>query len=201
MLVTNEGNGRLVTSVPPVHVAIVGIEKVIPTLADLSLLLAVLARSATGQQITTYTHLITGPRRPDEQDGPEELHVIFLDNGRSQILGSEYEQVLTCIRCGACLNVCPVYRQIGGHAYGGVYSGPIGAVLTPLLGGREEWSDLPVATSLCGACHEVCPVGIPLHDLLVRLRTENVAEAALAPGSGWRCGSWPGPGAGRGPTG
>jgi len=175
VLVTNEGNGRLVSSVPPVHVAIVGIEKVIPTLADLSPLLAVLARSATGQQITTYTHLITGPRRPGELDGPEELHVVFLDNGRSRILGSEYEQVLTCIRCGACLNVCPVYRQIGGHAYGGVYSGPIGAVITPLLGGRQEWSDLPMATSLCGACHEVCPVGIPLHDLLVRLREENVA--------------------------
>lgn len=181
VLVTNEGNGRLVTSAPPVHIAIVGIEKLIPTLADLSPLLSVLARSATGQQITTYTHLVTGPRGPGEVDGPEELHVIFLDNGRSGVLGSEFEEILTCIRCGACLNVCPVYRNIGGHAYGWVYSGPIGAVITPLLQGLDEWKDLPYATSLCGACHEACPVGIHLHDLLLKLRTAAVQRGAGGP--------------------
>lgn len=182
-LVTNEGNGRLVTSAPPVHVAVVGIEKLVPTLEDLALFLSLLARSSTGQKLSVYTHLVTGPRRPGESDGPEELHVIFVDAGRSAILGTEYQEVLHCIRCGACLDHCPVYRNIGGHAYGGVYSGPIGAVLTPLLvppgvAADEHfalWKDLPAeACSLCGACGEVCPAGIRLPDLILAERRRMV---------------------------
>ncbi len=177
--VTNEGNGRLVTSVPPVHVVVMGIEKVIPRFEDLSVFVQLLARSSTGQKITVYTNFITGPRREGELDGAEEMHLILLDNGRSELLGTEFEEALYCIRCGACLNVCPVYRQTGGHAYGSTYSGPIGAVITPLLKGDEEAKDLPHASSLCGACTEACPVGIPLHDLLLKLRNRQV-ERGLA---------------------
>ncbi|MCA1729722.1 MAG: iron-sulfur cluster-binding protein [Actinobacteria bacterium] len=177
--VTNEGNGRLVTSVPPVHVAVMGIEKVIPRFEDLSVFLQLLARSATGQKLSVYTNFVTGPRGEGELDGAEEFHLILLDNGRSQLLGTEFEEALYCIRCGACLNVCPVYRQTGGHAYGSTYSGPIGAVITPLLKGDEEAKDLPHASSLCGACSETCPVGIPLHDLLLKLRNRQV-ERGLA---------------------
>ena len=177
--VTNEGNGRLVTSVPPVHVVVMGIEKLIPRFADLSVFIQLLARSSTGQKITVYTNLITGPRGEGELDGAEEMHLILLDNGRSELLGTEFEEALYCIRCGACLNVCPVYRQTGGHAYGSTYSGPIGAVITPLLKGDEEAKDLPHASSLCGACTEACPVGIPLHDLLLKLRNRQV-ERGLA---------------------
>jgi len=176
VLVTNEGNEGLVTSVPPVHVVIAGMERLLPTFEDLSVFLNILSRSATGQKLTAYTDLITGPRREGELDGPEELHVVFLDNGRSNILGTEFEEALYCIRCGACLNVCPVYRQVGGHAYGSTYSGPIGAVITPLLKGIGEAKDLPHASSLCGACWEACPVGIPLHDLLLKLRNRQVEE-------------------------
>lgn len=178
-LVTNEGNGRLTTSLPPVHVVVMGIEKVIPRFEDLAVFTRLLARSGTGQKLTTYTNFITGPRDAGELDGPEELHLILMDNGRSQILGTEFEEALYCIRCGACLNVCPVYRQTGGHAYGSTYSGPIGAVLTPLLKGDDEAKDLPHASSLCGACSEACPVGIPLHDLLLKLRNSQ-AEDGLA---------------------
>ena len=174
--VTNEGNARLVTSVPPVHVVVMGIEKLIPRFTDLSVFVQLLARSGTGQKITVYTNFVTGPRGEGELDGAEEMHLILLDNGRSELLGTEFEESLYCIRCGACLNVCPVYRQTGGHAYGSTYSGPIGAVITPLLKGNEEARDLPHASSLCGACSEACPVGIPLHDLLLKLRNRQVEE-------------------------
>jgi L-lactate dehydrogenase complex protein LldF len=174
--VTNEGNARLVTSVPPVHVVVMGIEKLIPRFADLSVFVRLLARSGTGQKLTVYTNFITGPRAEGELDGAEELHLILMDNGRSKLLGTEFEEALYCIRCGACLNVCPVYRQTGGHAYGSTYSGPIGAVITPLLKGHGEAKDLPHASSLCGACWEACPVGIPLHDLLLKLRNQQVEE-------------------------
>ena len=174
--VTNEGNARLVTSVPPVHVVVMGIEKLVPRFADLSVFIKLLARSSTGQELTVYTNFITGPRATGELDGAEELHLILMDNGRSKLLGTEFEEALYCIRCGACLNVCPVYRQTGGHAYGSTYSGPIGAVITPLLKGQGEAKDLPHASSLCGACWEACPVGIPLHDLLLKLRNQQVEE-------------------------
>jgi L-lactate dehydrogenase complex protein LldF len=174
--VTNEGNARLVTSVPPVHVVVMGIEKLVPRFADLSVFIKLLARSGTGQELTVYTNFITGPRATGELDGAEELHLILMDNGRSKLLGTEFEEALYCIRCGACLNVCPVYRQTGGHAYGSTYSGPIGAVITPLLKGQGEAKDLPHASSLCGACWEACPVGIPLHDLLLKLRNQQVEE-------------------------
>src|SRR5215218_6809822 len=174
--VTNEGNARLVTSVPPVHVVVMGIEKMLPRFRDLSVFVRLLGRSGTGQKLTVYTNFITGPRGEGELDGAEEFHLILMDNGRSKLLGTEFEEALYCIRCGSCLNVCPVYRQTGGHAYGSTYSGPIGAVITPLLKGDREAKDLPYASSLCGACTETCPVGIPLHDLLLKLRNRQVEE-------------------------
>ncbi|UFJ38933.1 LutB/LldF family L-lactate oxidation iron-sulfur protein [Brevibacillus humidisoli] len=180
VLVSNEGNARLTTTMPKVHIAIMGMERIVPGWDELDVLLPMLTRSATGQKLSVYVTAITGPRRLDDVDGPEEFHLIVLDNGRSEILGTAYQEVLKCIRCGACLNVCPVYRHIGGHAYGGVYSGPIGAVLTPLLEGYEEWKELPYASSLCGACTEVCPVKIPLHDLLIEHRKDQV-EQGYAP--------------------
>ena len=172
VLVTNEGNGRMCTSLPRVHVAVVPVEKVVPRLADLGVVLPLLTRSATGQPLSTYVSMVTGPRRPGEVDGPERMHVVLLDHNRRSLVGTPYEEMLACVRCGACLNVCPVYRRIGGHAYGAVYSGPMGAVLTPLLSAGEEGRDLPWASSLCGACTEACPVKIPLADLLVRLRAD-----------------------------
>jgi L-lactate dehydrogenase complex protein LldF len=175
-LVTNEGNGRLVSSLPRVHIALMGMERVVPTLDDLAVLLRLLARSSTGQPLTVYTTLLTGPRRPGELDGPEELHVVILDNERSSLRGGRYEEMLNCIRCGACLNVCPVYRKTGGGAYGPVYSGPMGAVLVPLLAGLERAASLPHASSLCGACTAACPVKIPLHELLLDLRDDLVGE-------------------------
>lgn len=180
LLVSNEGNARLVTSLPKTHIVICGFEKVIPTIEDAAVLVSLLPRSATGQKLTVYTSLVSGLPGPGETDGPEELHVIFLDNGRTNIVGTEFEETLYCIRCAACLNVCPVYRNIGGHAYGGVYSGPIGAVLTPLLNGLEEWKDLPYASSLCMACYEACPMGIHLHEHLLNLRKRAVKQD-LAP--------------------
>ncbi|HZQ66778.1 MAG TPA: LUD domain-containing protein, partial [Gaiellaceae bacterium] len=174
--VTNEGNGRLVASLPRVHIAITGIERLVPTLAELAPLLRLLGRSGTGQPLTSYTHLVTGPRREGEEDGPEELHVVFLENGRRNLMGTKYEEMLACIRCGACLNVCPVYRRTGGAAYGPVYSGPMGAVLLPLLVGLDRAPSLPHASSLCGACTEACPVKIPLHELLLDLRRDLVEE-------------------------
>jgi L-lactate dehydrogenase complex protein LldF len=179
VLVTNEGNGRMVTSLPPVHVAVVGIEKIAPTWEDAAAWLALLARSATGQPLSIYTTAITGPARPGDPDGPAEVHIVLLDNGRSALLGSVYEEVLQCIRCSACLNICPVYRAAGGHAYGSPYSGPIGAVITPLLFGLEEYAGLPHASSLCGACRDVCPARIDLPRLLLELRAEEVQRGLL----------------------
>jgi L-lactate dehydrogenase complex protein LldF len=179
-LVTNEGNGGLVTALPRVHVALLGIERVVPTLDDLSVLLQLLARSGTGQALTTYTRLLTGPRREGEEDGPDELHVVLVDNGRSNLRRGRYREMLACIRCGACLNVCPVYRKAGGSAYGPVYSGPMGAVLVPLLRGLEREPDLPHASSLCGACTAACPVKIPLHELLLDLRHDLVGEGIVS---------------------
>lgn len=170
VLVSNEGNARLTVSLPRVHIALVGIEKVIPKLADLPVFLKVLARAATGQKLSVYTSLVTGPRGAGEIDGAEQFHVVLLDNGRSRILGGPLRESLFCIRCGACLNACPIYRNVGGHAYGGVYAGPIGAVLTPLYDGLKPNEHLPQASSLCGACQAACPVKIEIPSLLLRLR-------------------------------
>ncbi|MCK4342313.1 MAG: iron-sulfur cluster-binding protein [Phycisphaerae bacterium] len=168
-LLTNEGNGRMTITRPRVHVALLGIEKIIPRLADLPVLLKLLARSSTGQPMGVYTTLINGPKRPGDVDGPEELHVVLLDNGRSDILTGPLPEVLLCVRCGACLNACPAYRNIGGHAYNSVYPGPIGSLLSPLLYGHA-YDELPRASSLCGACRLACPVKIDIPDLLIRLR-------------------------------
>ena len=173
---TNEGNGRLVTTLPKVHIAMMGIERIVPDMPSLGTMLEVLARSATGQNLTVYTNILTGPRRGEESDGPDELHVVLVDNGRSRVLGSQEAEILYCIRCGACLNTCPVYQQIGGHAYGSVYPGPVGAVLTPALWGQEAHSDLPHASSLCGACREVCPVRIDIPRMLLTLRAAGTNE-------------------------
>ena len=173
MLVTNEGNGRLTSAAPRVHIALVGIEKLIPRRRDLAVLLPLLTGHGTGQQITTYVTVTGGPRRAGEPDGPEQTHVVLLDAGRSALLGGEFEEALHCIRCGACQNICPVYRQVGGHAYGWVYGGPIGAVLTPLFRGQAEGGEVAQATTLCGACDDICPVRIPLHDLLLGLRRQR----------------------------
>jgi len=177
---TNEGNGRLTTTLPRVHVALMGIERLVPTLADLDVMLQLLGRSATGQKLTVYTNIITGPRRAprapyalEESDGPEHLHILLVDNGRSGLLGGELAEILYCIRCGACLNACPVYQQVGGHAYGSVYPGPVGAVLTPGLRGLVGWEELPQASSLCGACREICPVRIDIPRMLLSLRAES----------------------------
>ncbi|MEX2465419.1 MAG: LutB/LldF family L-lactate oxidation iron-sulfur protein [Gemmatimonadota bacterium] len=180
-LIENEGNIRISTSIPKVHVALVGIEKIVPKLEDLAGMIQLTARSATGQPIGNYTSLIQGPRRPGERDGPDEVHVVFVDNGRTGLLADEHAwEVLRCVRCGACLNICPVYRQTGGHAYGWAYSGPIGAILAPGILGLEESMPLPFASSLCGACADVCPVRIPIPELLVYWR-ERAAEEGLVP--------------------
>ncbi|MCX7896995.1 MAG: LutB/LldF family L-lactate oxidation iron-sulfur protein [Rhodocyclaceae bacterium] len=171
-LVTNEGNGRMVTTLPRVHVAITGIEKIVPTLEDLSTLMRLLPRSATGQSISNYVSVLTGTKNPAELDGPEHLYFILVDNGRTRLLGSDYQPMLRCIRCGACMNHCPVYQTIGGQAYGWVYPGPMGSVLTPLLLGLEKAHDLPYAATLCNQCGVVCPVKIPLPELLRNLREE-----------------------------
>jgi L-lactate dehydrogenase complex protein LldF len=182
VLVENEGNGRLTSTAPRIHLAIMGIERTVATMDDLQPLLQVLARSATGQKISVYTNFVTGPARDGEADGPDEFHLVLLDNGRSRILGSDYVETLYCIRCGACLNICPVYSEIGGHAYGAVYPGPIGAVLTPNLDGLNDRNRaLPYASTLCGACQEVCPVRIPLPDYLVRLRRDAVRQLGASP--------------------
>jgi L-lactate dehydrogenase complex protein LldF len=180
---TNEGNGRLCTSLPRIHVVVTGIEKVIPRLEDLAVLWPVLATSGTGQGITTYGTLIGGPRRAGEVDGAEEFHVVLVDNGRSQLLAdAEQREVLHCIRCGACLNICPVFRHVGGHTYGTTYPGPIGSVLTPHLNGIKEFKHLSYASSLCGACTSVCPVKINLHHHLLQNR-RNATEAGATKSS------------------
>ncbi|WAH38038.1 LutB/LldF family L-lactate oxidation iron-sulfur protein [Alicyclobacillus dauci] len=175
VLFTNEGNADMVVNLPKTHIVIMGMERILPTLADLEVMAHLLPKSATGQNVITYMSMVTGPKRPSDHDGAHDMHVIILDNGRSRQLGDpQFQSVLNCIRCGACLNVCPVYRQIGGHAYGSVYPGPIGAVLSPLLNDGDKYSDLPYASSLCGACYEACPVRIPLHDMLVHQRQRLV---------------------------
>lgn len=176
VIVTNEGNGDLTSSLPRVHIVTAGIEKVIPTLEDLTTLLRLLARSATGQEMSAYTTLFTGPRREEDQDGPEEYHVVLLDNGRSTMLGNDFHEMLRCIRCGACLNHCPVYGSIGGHAYGWVYPGPMGSVLTPLMVGLKQSRDLPNACTLNGRCQEVCPMKIPLPKMLRQLRMQEFEQ-------------------------
>jgi len=181
VLVTNEGNGRMCTSMPRIHVAIMGMEKVIPSMDDLGMFLRLLIRSATGQHISSYVTTVDGPRQADDEDGPEEFHLVVVDNGRSRMLADpELREALNCIRCGACLNACPVYRKVGGHAYGWVYSGPIGAVVSPMLTGLADAKDLPFASSLCGACREACPVKINLPRMLLRLRRE-VTEGTTFP--------------------
>ncbi|HLR22393.1 MAG TPA: LutB/LldF family L-lactate oxidation iron-sulfur protein [Pseudogracilibacillus sp.] len=173
--VTNEGNARLATSLPDTQISVMGMERLVPTWEELDVLVSLLTRAAVGQKLTSYVTSITGTRLAGETDGPEEYHLVIVDNGRSKILGTEFQSALHCIRCAACINVCPVYRHVGGHAYGSIYPGPIGAVLTPLLDGYEDHKELPYASSLCGACTEACPVKIPLHEQLIRHR-EIIAD-------------------------
>jgi L-lactate dehydrogenase complex protein LldF len=180
LIVTNEGNGRMVTTLPRVHVAITGIEKVVPTLEDLSTLIRLLPRHATGQTISNYVSITTGPRREGDLDGPEHFHIILLDGGRTRLLGGDLQEMLRCIRCGACMNHCPVYQSVGGHAYGWVYPGPMGSILTPVYVGLENALDLPNASTLCNQCGVVCPVKIPLPDLMRKLR-ERQFEQGLKP--------------------
>ncbi len=180
VIVTNEGNGDLTQSLPKVHIAVTGIEKIVPTLEDASTLIRLLSRSATGQEASVYNTFSSGPRRPEDPDGPEAFHVVLVDNGRSSMLGSVFQDMLRCIRCGACMNHCPVYGQVGGQAYGSVYPGPMGAVLTPSLAGIEVAGHLPNASTFCGACEAVCPVRIPLPKLMRHWR-EREFEAGLAP--------------------
>lgn len=202
-LVENEGNGRMCTTAPPVHIAVTGIEKVVEKLADIPPLLSVLTRSASGQMITTYFNMITSPRKEGEKDGPKEVHLVLLDNGRSRIYQDpELVATLRCIRCGACMNHCPVYTRIGGHAYGSTIPGPIGSVLEPQKAGLDQLGVLPTASTLCGACGEVCPVQIPLPKLLNRLRHDSVRNDNMVNTKGqgsrrsakealiWRLWSW-----------
>ncbi len=175
-LVTNEGNARLVSSLPKTQIAVMGMERIVPTWEELDVMVSLLCRSAVGQKLTSYVTGLTGPKGEGEADGPDEFHLVIVDNGRSNILGTEFEEALHCIRCAACINVCPVYSHIGGHAYGSIYPGPIGAVLTPLLDGYENNKELPYASSLCAACTEACPVKIPLHELLIKHRQKIVEE-------------------------
>lgn len=180
MIVTNEGNGDLTQTLPRVHIVVASIEKIVPTLEDAAQVLRVLARSATGQDMSVYTTLSTGPRRPGDPDGPGEYHVVLLDNGRSAMLGTEFQDMLRCIRCGACMNHCPVYHSVGGHAYGWVYPGPMGAVLTPSLIGIDKSGHLPSASTFCGRCESVCPMRIPLPKMMRHWR-EREFERGLNP--------------------
>lgn len=182
VLVTNEGNGRLTSTAPRVHIAIVGMERIVARWEDAAVILEVLARSATGQRLSSYTNVVTGPRRDGDHDGPEEVHVVVLDNGRSDILGGPTAEILACIRCGACLNACPVFTAVGGHAYGTVYPGPVGSIVTPGLHGMEPWWELPYASTLCGACEEVCPIRIQIPSMLLQLRQMAASEGKLP---GW----------------
>ncbi|HKY26889.1 MAG TPA: LutB/LldF family L-lactate oxidation iron-sulfur protein [Pyrinomonadaceae bacterium] len=187
LILENEGNIRLTTSLPKTHIALMGIEKIVPRFADLDIFLKLLPRSGTGQKLSTYQSIITGTKHKASDEGPEELHIVLLDNGRSRMLAHPVtRQSLACIRCGACLNACPVYQQIGGHAYGSVYSGPIGAVITPQLIGLDKAAQLPFASSLCGACREVCPVKIDIPELLLHLRAEIKGSRRQVAGAGGR---------------
>ncbi|MGY5452515.1 LutB/LldF family L-lactate oxidation iron-sulfur protein [Agarivorans sp. MS3-6] len=204
-LVENEGNGRMTTTVPPLHIAVTGIEKVVEFLSDVPPLFSILTRSATGQHITTYFNMISGPRRAPERDGPQQVHLVLLDNGRSQAYADEaLRKTLQCIRCGACMNHCPVYTRVGGHAYGTTYPGPIGKIISPHLQGLANTSDLVTASSLCGACEEVCPVNIPIPSLLQRLRRDaklpteagqpslkgQASAASVVEHTAWRAWAW-----------
>ncbi len=190
VLVTNEGNADLTNNLPRVHVVLASIEKIVPTLEDASTILRVLARSATGQEISVYTTFCTGPKRPGDLDGPEEYHVVLLDNGRSEMIGSEFHEMLRCIRCGACLNHCPIYKSVGGHAYGWVYSGPMGAVLIPNLIGMEEAQHLPNASTLCGKCESVCPMRIPLPKMLRKWRERQFRAEMGSKTARWALKGW-----------
>jgi L-lactate dehydrogenase complex protein LldF len=190
IIVTNEGNGDLTQILPKVHIVIASIEKIVPTLEDASTILRVLARSATGQDFSNYTTLSTGPRRAGDPDGPAEYHVIILDNGRSNVLGTEFQDMLRCIRCGACLNHCPVYQAVGGHAYGWVYPGPIGSVVTPALVGIENARHLPNASTFCGRCEEVCPMRIPLPKMLRHWREKEFERHLQPTAMRWGIAAW-----------
>ena len=182
----NEGNARLSTSFPKIHIAVVGIEKLIPALTDLDVFWPMLATHGTGQNITVYNTILSGPRKPGETDGPEEMYVVLLDNGRTNLLAQkDQRQALYCIRCGACLNACPVYKNIGGHSYGTTYSGPIGSVITPHTNGMEEFKHLSYASSLCGKCTEVCPVKIDIHKMLLLNRRDAVNEQLVNTKEKW----------------
>lgn len=176
VLFTNEGNGRMVTSVPPLHIAILSIEKILPSLTDLPTFMRLLPRSATGQMLTSYVSILTGNRKAMDATGAKELHIVLLDNGRSEILKGDCREILKCIRCGACMNVCPVYRTVGGHAYGWTYPGPMGIILTTLLTGMASSHPLVDASTLCGACNDACPVKVPLQEMILKQRIRRVAE-------------------------
>ncbi|MCR6106207.1 iron-sulfur cluster-binding protein [Salipaludibacillus agaradhaerens] len=176
-LVTNEGNARLATTLPKTQITVMGMERIVPTWKELDILVSMLCRSAVGQKLTSYITGLTAGKGAGDVDGPEECHIVIVDNGRSNILGTRFQSALQCIRCAACINVCPVYRHVGGHSYGSIYPGPIGAVLTPLLEGYEDYKELPYASSLCAACTDACPVKIPLHELLIEHRREIVENS------------------------
>jgi len=180
-LVTNEGNADLVTALPKTQVTVMGMERIVPTFEEMEVLVSLLTRSAVGQKLTSYITTLTGIKDEGETDGPEEFHLVIVDNGRSAILGGEFQPILQCIRCAACVNACPVYRHVGGHTYGSIYSGPVGVVLSPLLGGYDDFKELPYASTLCGACTDACPVKIPLHQLIHRHRQVIVENEGKAP--------------------
>lgn len=180
-LVTNEGNADLVTALPKTQISVMGMERLVPTFEEMEVLVGMLTRSAVGQKLTSYITVLTGTKEEHEVDGPEEFHLVIVDNGRSSILGGEFQSVLQCIRCAACINTCPVYRHVGGHTYGSIYSGPIGVVLSPLLGGYDDFKELPYASTLCGACTDACPVKIPLHQLIHKHREVIVEREGRAP--------------------
>jgi L-lactate dehydrogenase complex protein LldF len=190
VIVTNEGNGDLTQLLPRAHIVLASLEKVVPTLEDAASMLRVLARSATAQDMSVYTTFSTGPRRAADPDGPGEYHVVLIDNGRSALLGSEFQEMLRCIRCGACMNHCPVYGAIGGHAYGWVYPGPMGAVLTPSLIGIENAKHLPNASTFCGKCESVCPVKIPLPNLMRHYREREWQKKLTPAAARYGLGVW-----------
>ena len=190
VIVTNEGNGDLTQTLPKAHVVVASIEKIVPTLEDASTLMRLLARSATGQELSVYTTFSTGPRRTEDPDGPGEFHVVLLDNGRTELLGSEFQEMLRCIRCGACLNHCPVYGAIGGHAYGWVYPGPMGSVLSPGIVGIEDTANMPNASTLCGRCEAVCPMHIPLPRMLRAWREREFDKGITPAVARWGLGIW-----------